>query len=775
MAAATRAVAKLAKSLAAWRERVDVRSSQESWRLRLQASNHYDMNFIVIVFAALSAIAVARAVSRGLVALPPGWARYGTTGLLLVICCAVAIFAQQIGMAESRHLVYAVALAALMGFIFSNRADRTVKVLFGCLLVPLLVAGSVSLALWLGEEVAGVNWLAWSFPHPRLAARVLAFPSVMALYLTIVLPVDLWRSYARTEDVKRRGLRSSMTLAAVSLGSLAIAVLLYDVQIKRQISRFVEDTARAEAELAGPPPPAGENAALAYEDLFQRYKPLLDADRGLPLLIEKPPGGGRQLANTAIADIYAPALQALRAAAAADGPFYTTFDDAARRQEFAEVVSRLAMLLIRRAEHRAARNQLPAAVDDLAAVRRVQFHLAADLRLPAVPLLASLETRLLFALERVGRKWEEPDVSAWTRLLNQVPRDKQAQARLDQLNVALSRTAAARELVHVYLPGAASNSGVGQGTSHFLKRFVRAEIDLRDARAAGVPGRQDDMESYHNLAIVNDVGILSAASYQQRGQMPALVQLAAQLDINAVRAVAALVPLHGGGVVFLAADADHVKRIKAYEENDGRPPERSQMLWRMDSGAQRRMFFVGASYDRYRRAVAPDGDSSADEVELLAPSQEQTFALMSAVQQGTYSGGLAGLRASLAADQQHRFHDSYRVLADVLDEICSLGPTAGGEGSWFHDSYGVRAAHESGHTHRLQFWSLDDLKQRQRLLAGVRKDAFLDAMEQLHWDYGIPFDEVFQTATWNSLTSLADFIESAVDAQRPVICITIDP
>ena len=115
-------------------------------------------------------------------------------------------------------------------------------------------------------------------------------------------------------------------------------------------------------------------------------------------------------------------------------------------------------------------------------------------------------------------------------------------------------------------------------------------------------------------------------------------------------------------------------------------------------------------------------------------------------------------------------HDTDEVLASILNELCRL---ADDDAPWFSHDNDLVVAHQTGRTHRLAFWSLDDLQQRRQRLSKVRRDDFDDALQNVHWDSGTEVAEETATKTWDDLTKLADYVESALDEGRSVIWITV--
>ena len=718
----------------------------------------------ITLAASVAGFLTGRAVAYVLVGAPVTMLRRLIPLILVLLFCGIITAAWYLDQADVRHIIYAAALAALIGFVVSQRSDQTVRLVVCCIVAPILILGSLAVAFLASEYSGAVDWSSQEFSHPSQSVFCIAPLVAFAVSLMWHVPAPLWT--VRNEPIQGR-LRS-FTLAVIACAGAGLMLLGYDVSLRKRLANYAAGAESLEQQLYGTPPTGGENAAVAYQRIVDEFENDDETLLGLDLAI----AGVRRIEYPPNLKQHQSHLDQLKAASMHPGRLSVT--DVTRKMEFQQEVFVLALGLIARAKTGMG-NDRDSALEDLLAVKRIQRHLASDPQLQPFSLLEMLEQRLRIVFEQM--EIGEPfDLQSF---YSQVPFDK-------SVLKCKQKSFLARHLHRHYN---ASPSSLAARGRRFVDRLLWCAHDL-DCASKGqlaslhltIPDSvdtltfsadQDGHTAFHVQAVVNDIGLYCRDFHAREGKAPRLADLPPRfqrlLDKD-VGQVVEITKLSGGCVVASVDDQDLAQLLRETEDRDATPPETSPVLNDLGVMRARRVFLVGDSLARYRPSRPRTAESDGDTILFISPSNEQTFSILSGVRRGNYSDVLAEVRQSIERKHQFEMHDTQGMLAKVLDELCRLTPY---DTPWFSHHNDLVVAHQSGRTHQLAFWSLDDLQQRRQRLSKVRRDEFDDALENAQRDFGTAVTNETATKTWNDLTKLADYIESTLDEGRSVIRITI--
>lgn len=728
---------------------------------------------MIIILEVLTGVLLGRAVAYTLTGIPTTVLRRFVTLLLVVLCCGSIAVAWYLNEADVRHIVYAAALGGLVGFVLSQRTDRTVRLATCCLAAPIVILTALSLAFFACEQYGVVDWDDVTVLYSYQTALLTAVPIALVVSILWYVPNLLWKTRDRTlqgqEALQRQKTLRAIGAAVVASVCLAALLSTHDFIIRRKIANLRQDAAERGQELYGAPPTVDENAAYAYQQVVDAFD--IDHD-----VMDDLATSAESFASNRTFAKYQPLLNQLKAAASHPGRFYLPDELLDRHDEFFPEIFTLSLGLIARAQSLVDANA-EAASEDVKAVRRIQRHLASDPRASTSRDLAQLELRLRPVLEQLPPSGTEG-------LLNQVPfSDLDSQAEFKQQQF-LSRL-----LRRHYVP-TPSRSSWARAADRWMHRLLWARQDIecvsnlddanlympipRSEETMGLFSEYESATEFHSLAAVNDVGLFAKQFYASHERAPAIndlsLELGSFLGKDAWEVIAIRDLTNGCVVSLLGEDDELIQALADAETGPGTTPSRALSAF----GTLRagRVFLVGEPLKCHRTTqMNVEKQKSQYLITLIAPQNAQVFALLSGIRRDQYSEALAEVRVATESKYRHQFHDDYGVLGSVLNELCQLEDD---DGPWFFESNGLVVSRRSRANHRLAFWSLEDMQLRDQLLSDVHRDTFDDAFEQVHWDFGTPFDEQNAQKTWNQLSELADFIESALIDGRPIVCITVE-
>ena len=691
------------------------------------------MKIAITVLLFLTGWLLGRAVALLLAATPTTLFRRSAMLLITLACVCPTLALSYFDELPPQFVAFAACLAAAIGFILSQRSDRTVRVWGTLAVAPLTIATTFTIVVLSTGELL-------SYPAtsnaPQIALAV-AFPMGWMLATFWCVPILLWRS--RTSESHLPSPRRAIVHAMVVGLTVAIVVGIYDRGLRARITQRARETSAERTKLFHLDLPMPSNAAIEYEKFATklRQNPQFET-----LLYRKTWGVGMTRQHRSL-------LDSLKQVTENESPF--RFNEVASC-DWLESIHTLACGLVSRATQSETSAEM--AVSDLVAVRRLQRHLSQDPRTPAV-YLESLEARMKPALERI------PSPRRQESLLSRLP-EPFAEPTLEAPEI-IDNAFYAQLLQRRYLP--AATEPIARRIFLFVNRILWLENEINsdfdptalDFADGTYPSWAfSDRTELNRIVQINDAGILVGGFFDENYRLPTreeLPELFAEHKDLVEKVEILRTPK--GGLVLHARDKEDVQTLLA-ESNGGRLRDTLNEI-------ATRCFLIGDATRYYDRGIR--GNTSA--FLLIAPSHRQTFELLAAARDDRYADVYDQTLQSIPEEEKAVFLDAHGGLVQVLNSEYEI---ESGD-RWFDHDASFQAWHgSSGNTHLLSFWSDKEVTERRKQLAKVRRDDFDFAIGMA---LGIDMNEEFQKSAWKELSLLADYLEWSADKRRPVICIKI--
>ncbi len=706
----------------------------------------------------------ARTVGLLLAATPTIQLRRGVMGAVTVECVVPVGVLAYIGEVPAHFVLFAAFLAAAIGFLLSQRADRTVRIWGTLATVPFVVAVASAALVFIANRLRRPYWI---FTDSLTTAQWALASSVAVGFvagLCFYVPALLWKS--RRPDAVFASPRKSVTVT-IAVGALvAVCSIVYDIQIRRDLDVMVRSADVEQTRILGV-----DLDAPVQNNVGDDYIAIVESTLNAP-------GAEQVHANDARRRVGETRehglIDALRKASESDKSF--RYDPESPVAEcFFDTIGTLCSELATQAE---ASTDLATMRADALVLRRCQRHLSQDPRTPAI-VLEGIERHLRSLFETLcDDKSFQPILSRYSNF------DLPDPVELSQV---VEKARIARTVHRLHAPDGAQR--FSKSIFFFLNRLLWAERDLSDVAeglaAVTLPSGYisdqlsidlSDRRRLYQMAAVNDAGQLLGCFYRDHGRLPGVdeqAQLFASNDMPQESIVVS--PLSDGGLVTFndpesLMSASVIRRIDEQE----RPLDSYGSVDRVRS-ASTSVFLIGGSKRRFRGESRDVIASDHQRIMLFSPTAEQLVQFLSDIQDRRYADAIARLTRTCDKKEQTTVHDRSQVLERVLDDNHSIANQPDVDAGWFDHIDALTVRHDAEEELRLVFWTPEKIALRNQALRSVRRtDVYAGVAElRLHSDLVLPTNT--EQLAWNELSLLAEFLEWANQEQRPVLCVTVRP